>query len=132
MKKKEKKIIDMYDPIIYPRKLVVTKNVTLQDLRKRFTSRFGNILSDDFDPEGYTYTYFATDIKTNEHVVLVNIGYKQKDMCEYINDIAHEAEHVKCSIFDDIGLPNTVDSQEADAYLVGWAAKCIYKTLIKK
>lgn len=132
MKKKQKKVIDIYDPVIYPRKLVVTKNVTLQDLRKRFTFRSGDVLSDEYNPEGYTYTCFVTDIKTNEYVVLVNIGYKQKDMSEYINDIAHEAEHVKCSIFDDIGLPNTVDSQEADVYLVGWAAKCIYKTLIKK
>lgn len=132
MKKKEKKTIDTYDPIIYPRKLVVTKNVTLQDLRKRFTSRSGHTLSDLYDPEGYTYTYYAKDIKTGENIVLVNMGYKQKDVSEYIDDIAHEAEHVKCSIFDDIGLPNTVDSQEADAYLVGWVAKCIYKTLIKK
>lgn len=132
MKKKEKKIMDVYDPVIYPRRLVVTKNITLQDLRKRYKSRSGNELSDDFNPEKYTYTYNAMDIKTNEFIVLVNIGYKQKEMCEYINDIAHEAEHVKCSIFDDIGLPNTTDSQEADAYLVGWATKCIYKTLIKK
>lgn len=132
MKKKEKKVIDIYDPVIYPRKLVVTKNVTLQDLRRRFTFRSGDVLSEEYDPEGYTYTCFVTDIKTNEYVVLVNIGYKQKDMSEYINDIVNEAEHVKCSIFDDIGLPNTIDSQEADAYLVGWVAECIYKTLIKK
>lgn len=132
MKKKEKKIIDTYDPIIYPRELVVTKNVTLQDLRKRFTFRSGDMLSDEYDPEGNTYTCFVTDTKTGKYIVLVNIGYKQKDMSGYINDIVHEAEHVKCSIFDNIGLPNTIDSQEADAYLVGWAAECIYKTLTKK
>lgn len=132
MKKKQKKMIDKYDPVIYPRLLYVCKNCTLKDLRDRFTTRKGLEISDEQDPSNETFTFYAIDKKTKDWVILVCIGYKSDSMEDYISDICHEAEHVKQSIFEDIGLPTTVDSQEADAYLVGWAAKCIYTTFIKK
>ena len=130
--KKQKKILDKYDPIIYPRILYVCKNCTLKDLQDRFTTRSGTEISDKWDPSSETFTFYAIDKKTKDRVILVCIGYKSDSMADYICDICHEAEHVKQSIFEDIGLPTTVDSQEADAYLVGWAAKCIYTTFIKK
>ena len=132
MKKKQKKILDKYDPVIYPRILYVCKNCTLKDLQDRFTTRSGTEISDKWDPSSETITFYAIDKKTKDWVILVCIGYKSDSMADYICDICHEAEHVKQSIFEDIGLPTTVDSQEADAYLVGWAAKCIYTTFIKK
>ena len=132
MKKKQKKILDKYDPVIYPRILYVCKNCTLKDLQDRFTTRRGTEISDKCDPSSETFTCYAIDKKTKAWVILVCIGYKSDSMADYICDICHEAEHVKQSIFEDIGLPTTVDSQEADAYLVGWAAKCIYTTFIKK
>ena len=132
MKKKQKKIIDKYDPIIYPRLLYVCKNCTLKDLRDRFTARNGTEISDKWDPLNETFTFYAIDKKTKDWAILVCIGYKHNSIADYVSDICHEAEHVKQSIFEDIGLPTTVDSQEADAYLVGWAAKCIYKTVIEK
>lgn len=132
MKKKAKKIIDKYDPIIYPRTLYVCKNVTLKDLRNRFTTRHHTEISDEWDPETETFTFYAWDKINKENAILVCIGYKCKTTADYISDICHEAEHVKQSIFEDIGLSTTTDSQEADAYLVGWAAKCIYTTLMKK
>lgn len=132
MKKKQKKIIDKYDPIIYPRLLYVCKNCTLKDLRDRFTTRNDTEISDKWDPSSDTFTFYAIDKKTKRWVILVCIGYKRNSIADYVSDICHEAEHVKQSIFEDIGLPTTVDSQEADAYLVGWAAKCIYKTVIEK
>lgn len=132
MKKKQKKILDKYNPIIYPRILYVCKNCTLKDLQDRFTTRSGTEISDKWDPSSETFIFYAIDKKTKDWVILVCIGYKSDSMADYICDICHEAEHVKQSIFEDIGLPTTVDSQEADAYLVGWAAKCIYTTFIKK
>lgn len=132
MKKKQKKIIDKYDPIIYPRLLYVCKNCTLKDLRDRFTTRNDKEISDERDPSSETFTFYAIDKKTKDWVILVCIGCKRNSIADYVSDICHEAEHVKQSIFEDIGLPTTVDSQEADAYLVGWAAKCIYKTIIEK
>lgn len=132
MKKKQKKIIDKYDPIIYPRLLYVCKNCTLKDLRDRFTTRNDKEISDEWDPSSETFTFYAIDKKTKDWVILVCIGCKRNSIADYVSDICHEAEHVKQSIFEDIGLPTTVDSQEADAYLVGWAAKCIYKTIIEK
>ena len=131
-KKNQKKIIDKYDPVIYPRLLYVCKNCTLKDLRDRFTTRKGLEISDEWDPSSETFTSYVIDKKTKDQVILVCIGYKCDSMEDYISDICHEAEHVKQSIFEDIGLPTTVNSQEADAYLVGWAAKCIYTTFIKK
>ncbi len=130
--KKQKKIIDKYDPIIYPRVLYVCKNCTLKDLQDRFTTRNNTEISDKWNPSSETFTFYAIGKKTKDWVILVCIGYKSDSMPDYICDICHEAEHVKQSIFEDIGLPTTVDSQEADAYLVGWAAKCIYTTFIKK
>ena len=132
MKKKQKKIIDKYDPIIYPRLLYVCKNCTLKDLRDRFTARDGTEISDKWDPSSRTFTFYAIDKRTKYLAVLVCIGYKHDSIADCVSDICHEAEHVKQSIFEDIGLPTTVDSQEADAYLVGWAAKCICKTVIEK
>lgn len=132
MKKKQKKIIDKYDPIIYPRLLYVCKNCTLKDLRDRFTTRRDTEISDEWDPSSETFTLYAIDKKTKNLVILVCMGYKRNSIADCVSDICHEAEHVKQSIFEDIGLPTTVDSQEADAYLVGWAAKCIYKTVIEK
>lgn len=132
MKKKQKKIIDKYDPVIYPRCLYVCKNISIKDLRERFTTRKGEEISDNWDPENETFTLYAVDKKTGDWVIVVCIGYKHKNKTEYISDICHEAEHVKQSIFEDIGLPTTTDSQEADAYLVGWAAKCIYITIMEK
>lgn len=128
----KKKIIDKYDPIIYPRILYVCKNVTLKDLRDRFTTRDGREIDSEWDPEEEVFTFYGKEKKTNENVLICCFGYKYKTTADMISDIAHEAEHVKQSIFDDIGLPTTTDSQEADAYLVGWAAKCMYITLIKK
>lgn len=119
MKKKQKKILDKYDPVIYPRILYVCKNCTLKDLQDRFTTRSGTEISDKWDPSSETFTFYAIDKKTKDWVILVCIGYKSDSMADYICDICHEAEHVKQSIFEDIGLPTTVDSQEADAYLVG-------------
>lgn len=132
MKKKQKKIIDKYDPVIYPRFLYVCKNCTLKDLRDRFTTRNYTEISDKQDPSSGTFTLYAIDKKTKDYVIVVCIGCENNSMVDYVSDICHEAEHVKQSIFEDIGLPTTVDSQEADAYLVGWAAKCIYTTFIKK
>lgn len=132
IKKKPKKVIDSYDPVIYPRTLYVCKNITLKDLRDRFTTRTGTEISSEWDPETETFTFCAKDKKTQEYCIFVCIGYKCKSTADYISDICHEAEHVKQSIFEDIGLLTTTDSQEADAYLVGWAAKCIYTTLMKK
>ena len=60
MKKKQKKIIDKYDPVIYPRLLYVCKNCTLKDLRDRFTARNGTEISDKWDPLNETFTFYDT------------------------------------------------------------------------
>lgn len=64
MKKKQKKILDKYDPIIYPRILYVCKNCTLKDLQDRFTTRSGTEISDKWDPSSETFTFYAIDKKT--------------------------------------------------------------------
>ena len=66
MKKKQKKIIDKYDPVIYPRLLYVCKNCTLKDLRDRFTTRRDTEISDEWDPSSGTFTLYAIDKKTKD------------------------------------------------------------------
>lgn len=132
-KKTKKLIIDKYDPVIYPRYVWVAKYLTLKKLNERFCTRNGRDFTEEWDPSGSVYTLLVKDRKTDKYGVLVNFaewGWSEgKD--EFIGNIAHEAEHVKYMIFEDCGMTYNEQSQEADAYLVGWVAKCIYATLTK-
>ena len=119
MKKKQKKIIDKYDPVIYPRLLYVCKNCTLKDLRDRFTTRGGLEISDKWDPSSETFTFYAIDKKTKDWVILVCIGYRNDNMEDYISHICHEAEHVKQAMLD---YYNIIDKGENAAYTIAYIA----------
>lgn len=129
----KKKVIDKYDPQIYPRLLWVSKNVTASDICKRFSNRDDGELSASWDPSEDTFTLCVKDKQTGKYGLLVNFAdWALEDKTKLVKYVSHEAEHVKSSIFNDIGLITNPDSQEADAYLIGWAAQCIYDTLMKK
>ena len=129
----KKKVIDKYDPQIYPRLLWVSKNVTISDIRKNFTQRDGSEIEDSWDPVDGTFTIYVKDRETDKYGCLVNLAdWALKDKSKLIEYVAHEAEHVKISVFNDVGLITNFDSQEADAYLTGWIAQCIYDTIIKR
>lgn len=130
-KTKKKFTINEYDPLIYPRKLWVCKNATLKDLQKRFLTRDGEEIDESWDPIDSTFTIYVQDRITNKLGLCVNIADWAYDE-NFINVIAHEAEHVKISIFHDCHVDSNFESQEVDAYLVGWCAQCIYNTAMKK
>lgn len=128
----KKKVIDKYDPQIYPRQLWVSKNVTMSDVCKRFSNRDDSELDKSWDPTEGTFTLCVKDKQTGKYGLLVNFAdWALGDKSQLVNYVTHEAEHVKSSIFDDIGLITNPDSQEADAYLIGWIAQCIYETVTK-
>lgn len=127
--------IDEYDPVIYPRKLWVSLyNDTMKPFTNRFCYRDGCELT-DMDDSGETNarTYCVVEKSTGKYGYLVlidSIGLKDKAFL--IDTIAHESEHVKTNIFEDIQLYTNVESQEADAYMVGFIAKSIWKTIFSK
>ena len=132
-KKTKKLIIDQYDPQIYPRLLWCCKNAKLSDLQKRFVLRDKKEIDESWHPQEGVYTLYVEEISTKKYGCLVNFpDYVFKDKDNFINVITHEAEHVKNSIFYDIHLDGGIEADEADAYLVGWIAQCIYNTMIKK
>lgn len=130
-KTKKRLRIDTYDPVIYPRLLFVCKNATLNDLRKRFVCRDGDELDDEWDPVEGTFTLYVKDRTTDLYGVLINLADWALKSDKLINNITHEAEHAKISIFEDCHLDTDSKSQEADAYLIGWIAQCVYNTVTK-
>ena len=86
-----------------------------------------------YGPVDGTFTIYVKDRETDKYGCLVNLAdWALKDKSKLIEYVAHEAEHVKISVFNDVGLITNFDSQEADAYLTGWIAQCIYDTIIKR
>lgn len=127
--------IDEYDPVIYPRKLWVSLyNGTMKPFIDKFCYRDGCELIDMGDSgETDARTYCVVEKSTGKYGYLVlidSIGLKDKTLL--IDIIAHESEHVKTNIFEDIHLYTNVESQEADAYMVGFIAKSIWKTIFSK
>lgn len=127
--------IDEYDPVIYPRKLWVSLyDNTMKPFTDRFCYRDGCELTDMGNSgETNARTYCVVEKSTGKYGYLVlidSIGLKDKALL--IDIIAHESEHVKTNIFEDVQLYTNVESQEADAYMVGFIAKSIWKTIFSK
>lgn len=127
--------IDEYDPVIYPRKLWVSLyDNTMKPFTDRFCYRDGCELTDMGNSgETNARTYCVIEKSTGKYGYLVlidSIGLKDKALL--IDIIAHESEHVKTNIFEDVQLYTNVESQEADAYMVGFIAKSIWKTIFSK
>ena len=131
--KKNKQIIDKYNPEIYPRLLYVAKNCTEESINKEFSYR-------DDSPivlgrgEYLAMTHPVIHKKTNKLCVLVTLDMqeiKKEPAIKKVGICAHEADHVKHMFAEDIDLHIDYKSQEASAYLVQWATECIYATMTK-
>lgn len=125
----KKKVIDKYEMDIYPRVLWICKNLTAEDINKKFE------VKEPFKIDVYyTFSVMCRERKTGNYGYIINLSentLKKKDMSEIIKDISHESEHVKVMLFEEIGQIETYDGQEASAYLVGWVASKVYKTFKK-
>lgn len=135
MKKKRK--IDMYDPQIYPRKLWVAVGPEELDEQFKFylTDKSGAIenIDEELEQEGIAMSTYSVSRKSDG--LYGCLVYAPN--LEVITDdtIPHEAVHVADYMYEELGV-HAVESysqgNENYAYLVGWAAGCISKTIIKE
>lgn len=136
-----KKILNTYDPVIYPRKLWIANYA--EGLDKKFV--FCNIedfnivnedtyksLVEEFYEEYTAAVTIPVHYKaTGEAGVLVVI-FNPDNLEDAINTIAHEATHVTDYMYDSLGLSaECFHRNENYAYLLGWAAGSISSSLIK-
>lgn len=124
--------IHEYDPQIYPFKLWVAVKPDFATLNKKFD--FMDVQRDIVDiSEGNiitshpSRTFIVTLKSGNDGGLLVCVN---KPNVLNISSIAHESCHCADYICEIFSFPQrTFDNGEPYAYLVGWFAKCIEKTL---
>ncbi len=122
---KKKLIIHEFDPLIYPRKLWVCTNATVE-LTSSFELDEGDMIK-SLEMNAVT-TYITRNLKTEKLGVLVFC--KNKKLMT-VSNIAHESVHVADAIFEAIGGHGEDFSigNEPYAYLVGWVAGSIDEVL---
>lgn len=134
-----KKILNTYDPVIYPRKLWVANYI--EGLDKKFVFcdiKDFNLISNS------TYEELLEESDIHTVAVTIPVNYKATGEAgvlviffdtepeEAVNTIAHEATHVTDYIYDSLGLSaDDFARNECYAYLLGWAAGSISSSLIK-
>lgn len=137
---KKKPIVDTYDPVIYPRKLWVTTDVI--GLNKIFTfckmldgkteesTAYSGLLDEYEKGSGQLITCPVIQKSTGCYGVLVIV----LDLSYEAGGEAHEAVHVADYMFEQLGMyaQDFSENNEQYAYLVGWAAGCISKTIINR
>ena len=140
---KKDKHIDIYPNETWCFNLVVCNDsITLEDINKEYCG--------EYDDEGYEKN-FEYDVSNTD--AITTVLYTRKDhqpvyFCWYthnmklipndsedeclINTISHESYHIIFDLIADKGDKLVDDNQEAAAYLLGWVAECIYKTVKKQ
>ena len=120
-------MIHEYDPIIYPRKVWITYDATLEELNQEFPN--GYIGGDKFVEEKSSFgSTYKTGDKENNGGVLIRFEGKEA-MTSW--NMAHEAVHAAACICDYIGIAADWDNDEAYAYLVSFIVKCCEETKSK-
>ena len=134
---KNKKVIDKYtQPLYIPNNLYICKNYTQKDLDKLFyvgDNKSITTVADMDDYQALTISgAYEVDTKNACIVILINTEATNEDN-EYdiINLCSHEAFHVAHRILDLCGVTLSDDSCESFAFITGWAASCMYKTIKK-
>ena len=118
---KKKSLIHTFENGIYPIKIYVVINPTEDSIKENF-------INNDNSEIGLEYNSYAMAF-VHKNVVILKSDGKFGVLVSIVNKnikvdvIAHEAAHVENMIWDWIG--ETEPSEEANAYLVGYAAKCI-------
>lgn len=125
--------MEIFSPEIYPINLYVAVNPTIEFLRERFYQ--SDSKGDVSDIKEYTGSAIAS---------VIHCVYKEKkEYCPLcciwdrrnfrVGTIAHESLHIASLIYKilNIEMDNFYGGgNEPLAYLVGWAARCLYKTKI--
>ena len=114
-------MIHTFDPVIYPRKLWVTYDVTPEELNEMFPT--GDIYGNHFKNEnGYFGITCRTMDKNDKGGVLIRFADNKESMSPW--NIAHEAVHAAGYICDYIDIKADWSNDEAFAYLTTWIVKC--------
>lgn len=117
-------MIHTFDPIIYPRKVWITYDATVDELNTMFPT--GDIDGNPFKEEdGYYGITYRTADKDNKGGVLIRFP-DNKDTVESWH-ITHEAIHAAGHICDYVGIKADFENDEAFTYLAAWIAECCEK-----
>jgi hypothetical protein len=134
----KKPMIELHDPIVYPRKLWVADKI--EGLDKVFSfmkiadpytespTSYDSILNDSRYIDSGMITIPVMRISDGLYGVLV-VAIDLKDITPDM--IPHESVHVADYIYSQLGIfsQDFTEGNEAYAYLVGWAASCISKSI---
>lgn len=128
-------MIKLFDPVIYPFKIWITKDATLDEIDRQFVA-----ISDDGEeglpfkkhhvlPDGITAdarTYVVGNKKSGYQGCLVYLTKKTA-----LKILSHEACHCADWLFEQIGddEEHTFRNGEPYAYYQSWVFECLYKTL---
>lgn len=136
----KKPMIELHDPIVYPRKLWVADKIEGLDKVFAFMK-----LSDPYIENESAYDKMLSDAEyTNSGMLtcpvmrisdgLYGVLVIALDLDSITSDmIPHESVHVADYIFSQLGIlsQDFTEGNEAYAYLVGWAAGCISSSVTK-
>lgn len=136
----KKPMIDMHDPVVYPRKLWVADRI--EGLDKVFSfmkidnpyveneSAYNKMLNDVEYTSSGMLTLPVMRISDGLYGVLV-VAIDLEDITSDM--IPHESVHVADYIYSQLGIlsQDFTEGNEAYAYLVGWAAGCISNSITK-
>lgn len=136
----KKPMIDMHDPVVYPRKLWVADRI--EGLDKVFSfmkidnpyveseSAYNKMLNDVEYTSSGMLTCPVMRISDGLYGVLV-VAIDLEDITSDM--IPHESVHVADYIYSQLGIlsQDFTEGNEAYAYLVGWAAGCISSSITK-
>ena len=133
---KKKNIVKQYtQPIYIPNDLYVCMHCTKEYIDKLFEFSDGTSIVEQEDSYLATTCYCVKDKKAGKLctvVLLHDSMFKdlKKDKFGLYDTCAHESFHVADEILRFCGVTLTDSSKECYAYLTGWAAKCIFKTIM--
>jgi hypothetical protein len=116
--------IHEYDLVIYPYKIWVTITDNLIPLMARFKEADSDNELDTKGIDKFAATTFIVEEKETGRFGIL-IQFSSYEYCD-VRNIAHESTHAARYIWD--RLDEDITGAEADAYLVGYIAKCIEDT----
>ena len=119
--------VHQFDPVIYPFKLWVVVSKDLKAINESFTTLEGNNVYFDV-PVGTDAWVGRIPLKYDGLNGILMIFKNKKEIT--VSNVAHETKHALKVIWTYLGEETIGD--EADAYLAGWIAECIWKVKLNK
>ena len=119
--------IHEFNPVIYPFKLWIVVSKDLKAINESFTTLEGNEVYFDV-PVGTDAWVGHIPLKYDGLNGILMVFKNKKEIT--VSNVAHETNHALKVIWDYLGEETIGD--EANAYLAGWIAECIWKVKLNK